>query len=440
MKKSVLFSDFTIVTSHDDGKATISEHSYCAVHDGKIEYVGSSKEDAVKILTNLCGGSFEEYDGKNRILAPTFANAHAHTPMSIFRNIADDLALQDWLFGQIIPREDRMIAEDFEYGHLLTLAEMIESGTACAANMYDGARITTKASVDAGFRVQQTIMGKKCEDGKWSVDRDDVVDFQAFLKETGSALITPSLLVHSVYLYPGDFYVPLAELAKEFNLPVSVHISETLVENENCLKDYGCTPVEKLDASGLLNEHTVAAHCVHLTAKDRSILANRKVWVAHNPSSNMKLASGFADMPEMQKDGVRLCIGTDGAASNNNQDMFMEMRLASFMAKGTKLDPTVLNASDVFHMATRNGYLACGFEDCGLIEEGMRADLQIIDYDCPQMWPLGNALSALVYSCGPKCVESVMIDGQFVLYRHELTTIDMEKVTYFTRKTMERLK
>ena len=137
---------------------------------------------------------------------------------------------------------------------------------------------------------------------------------------------------------------------------------------------------------------------------------------------------------------IRLCLGTDGAASNNNQDMFLEMRLAAFMAKGSTLDPTVLPASRVFHMATRNGYLASGFPECGIIEAGMKADMQIIDYDCPQMWPLGNPVSALVYSCGPKCVESVMINGKFVLYKHELTTLDKEKIFFQTKKTMERLK
>ncbi|MBO4494890.1 MAG: amidohydrolase [Clostridiales bacterium] len=440
MKKTVLFSDITIVSSHDDVKATVMENAFCVVSDDRICYVGQSKEAALEKAESLSSGDFETYDGRNKILAPTFANAHAHTPMSIFRNIADDFALQDWLFNEIIPREDRMIADDFTYGHLLTLAEMIEGGTACAANMYDGADQITLASAEAGFRLQQTAMGKTFKDGVWSADSKNVEDFIALCNEKGKGLIKPSLLVHSVYLYPGSFYADLSELAKKYEIPVSVHISETIKENEDCLSSYGCTPVEYLDQTGLLSDTTVAAHCVHLTENDMRILSERKTWVAHNASSNMKLASGFADMVGMQKAGIRLCLGTDGASSNNNQDMFIEMRLASFMAKGKTYDPTVMCASDVFHMATRNGYLACGFEDCGIIEEGMKADIQIIDYDCPQMWPLGNPVSSLVYSCGPKCVESVMIDGRFVLYKHDLTTIDFEKVKFETKKTMERLK
>ena len=437
MTRSVLFSDITIVTAHDNAAVSIIEHGYCSVCGNKIEYVGTSKEEAIAAFGE--SGDYFEYDGRNKILCPTFANAHGHTPMSIFRNIADDRSLQDWLFGQIIPREDKMVADDFYYGNLLTLAEMVEGGTACVANMYDGALLIAKGAVETGFRVQQTSMGKKCVDGNWSIDRTSVDELNAFIASEGKGLLTHSLLVHSIYLYPEYFYQPLAELAKEYDLPVSVHISETITENENCQKSYGMSPVQKLDWAGLLNDKTVAAHCVHLSEEDRKILAARKVWVAHNPSSNMKLASGFADMVEMMNDGVRLCLGTDGAASNNNQDMFMEMRLASFMAKGKTLDPTVLAAADVFKMATRNGYLACGFDSCGIIEKGMTADIQIIDYDCPQMWPLGNPLSALVYSCGPKCVESVMIDGQFVLYKHELKTIDMEKVKDETKKTMARL-
>lgn len=438
MSKSILFSDITIVTPHDGSPVTILEHAYCAVYGNKIVYVGSSKEEAADSVKD--SAEIFEYNGKNKILCPTFANAHGHTPMSIFRNIADDFSLQDWLFGEILPREDKMIEGDFRYGHLLTLAEMIESGTACVANMYTSGLLTSKTSVDAGFRVQQTADAKTCVDGKWSLDEENLRELMNYCDNDGKGLIKPTLLVHSVYLYPGDFYATLSELAKKCDVPVSVHISETIKENDDCLKNYGQTPVEFLDANGLLSDTTVAAHCVHLTENDIKILSDRGVWVAHNPSSNMKLASGFADMVGMQKAGVRLCLGTDGAASNNNQDMFIEMRLASFMAKGKTLEPTVLKAEDVFSMATRNGYLACGFDDCGIIEKGMTADLQIIDYDCPQMWPLGNPLSALVYSCGPKCVESVMIDGQFVLYKHELKTIDLEKVKEETRKTMERLK
>ncbi|MBR3058434.1 MAG: amidohydrolase [Clostridiales bacterium] len=440
MSKATVFSDITIVTSNDDACVSVMEHAYCVVYEDKIRYVGLSKEEALEKAGLLSDDDVSVYEGKNKILCPTFANAHAHTPMSIFRNIADDFSLQDWLFGEIIPREDRMITDDFTYGHLLTLAEMIEGGTACAANMYDGANQITLASAEAGFRLQQTAMGKTCKDGVWSADSKNVEDFIALCNEQGKGLVKPSLLVHSVYLYPGSFYAELSELAKKYDIPVSVHISETIKENEDCMSSYGCTPVEYLDRAGLLSDTTVAAHCVHLTENDMRILAERKSWVAHNASSNMKLASGFADMVGMQKAGIRLCLGTDGASSNNNQDMFMEMRLASFMAKGKTYDPTVMKASDVFHMATRNGYLACGFEDCGIIEEGMKADIQIIDYDCPQMWPLGNPISALVYSCGPKCVESVMINGKFVLYKHDLMTIDFEKVRFETKKTMERLK
>lgn len=438
MKKTFLFSDITVVTPDLEDSVTIIEHAYCVTSGNTIEYVGTEKEEARKIASSL--GEYEIYEGKDRILCPTFANAHAHSSMSIFRNIADDLALQDWLFGQIIPREDRMIEKDFRYGHALSVAEMIQGGTACAANMYDGARVIVDESVQAGFRLQQTAMGKRFQDGKWSTDEEDVKSFIEYCQVNGNGLVKPSLLIHSIYLYPEEFYAPLHELAVKYQIPVSVHISETLVENENCQKSYGMSPVEKLDSFGLLTDSTVAAHCVHLSENDKRILSERGVWVAHNPSSNMKLASGFADMIGMQKAGVRLCLGTDGASSNNNQDMYMEMRLASFMAKGNTLDPTVLCAAEVFRMATRNGYLACGFDDCGVIAKGMKADLQIIDYDCPQMWPVGNPLSALVYSCGPKCVESTMIDGKFVYYKRELTTIDMEKVKAETKETMERLK
>ncbi len=439
MSKSVLFSDITIVTPHDDAPVSVCEHAYCAVAGNTIVYVGDSKEEAEAALSGMGDVSYETYDGTNKILCPTFANAHAHTPMTIFRNIADDKSLQDWLFGEILPREDKMVPDDFYYGNLLTLAEMISSGTGCCANMYTGSVQIAKGCVEAGFRIQQSVDGKRCQDGNWSVDRENVQELLSYIAGIRSDLVKPSLIVHSIYLYPEYFYSRIADLAREYSLPITVHISETIRENEDCVRQYGCSPVKKLDSFGFLTDTTVAAHCVHLSNEDRSILADRKVWVAHNPGSNMKLASGVADMAAMQKAGVRLCLGTDGAASNNNQDMYWEMRLASFLAKGTTYDPTILPAEEVFKMATRNGYLACGFDDCGIIEKGMRADLQIIDYDCPQMWPLGNPLSALVYSCGPRCVESVMIDGRFVLRNRELLTIDMEKVKAETKAIMQRL-
>lgn len=437
MNKSVFFADFTIVSAHDNAPVSILKHGYCSVSGNRIVYVGNSRKDAETALSDT---EYEVYNGENKILCPTFANAHGHSPMSIFRNIADDTSLQDWLFGEILPREDKMLPDDFYYGNLLTLSEMISSGTGCCANMYSGTLMITKGCEEAGFRMQQSCDGKTCIDGTWSVDHDNVRQLLDFIKENPSGLITPSIIVHSVYLYPGDFYPVISDFVNEYKIPVTVHISETIRENEDCMKAYGCTPVKFLDRNGLLKDTTVAAHCVHLTEEDMKILSDRKVWVAHNPSSNMKLASGVADMVNMQKAGIRLCIGSDGAASNNNQDMFTEMRLSSFLAKGTTFDPTVMNANDVFTMATRNGYLACGFEDCGIIEKGMKADLQIIDYDCPQMWPLGNPLSALVYSCDKSCVESVMIDGKFVYRNRELLTIDFEKVKAETKKIMQRLK
>ena len=197
MSKSVLFSDITIVSPMILRCICSRTWVLFAVLIRRLLYAGSSEEDAVSTLKNLKVMITLPMTGKNKILCPAFANAHAHTPMSIFRNIADDRALQDWLFGQIIPREDKMIPDDFYYGNLLTIAEMVESGTACAANMYDGALLIAKGAVESGFRVQQTSMGKKCIDGKWSIDKDSVEELNDFIRKEGNGLISHSLLVRS---------------------------------------------------------------------------------------------------------------------------------------------------------------------------------------------------------------------------------------------------
>jgi 5-methylthioadenosine/S-adenosylhomocysteine deaminase len=215
---------------------------------------------------------------------------------------------------------------------------------------------------------------------------------------------------------------------------IQVHIAETRTEVANCIAKYGVTPAVALDNFGVFNKPCIAAHCVHLTDEDRRILSNPNITAVHNPSSNMKLASGFADLTKMKAAGMRVAIGTDGCASNNNTDMYQEMRLASFIAKASTYSPVNLTAEEVLVMATVNGYRGMGFTNCGRIAEGMSADLQIVNYDRPSMWPLGNPASALVYSAGIEAVESVMIAGRFVKYKGELTTIDLEKVKAETAK------
>lgn len=445
MSNMVLFRNFTIVTPNADGEVEALHDACVAVRGDRIVYVGLDREKAVRALMETqqkSGGTqtdYDEYRGNNRILMPTFANAHTHVPMVLFRNSADDLSLEKWLFDHILPLEEHLTKEDIYYASLLGMAEMIHGGTGASADMYFMSDQTARAAVETGFRMNLCHDGKFHNDMGWSTDRAGLASFRKSYHGAGNGLLRTSLMIHSVYLYPQNLYPELVAEASEMDVDIQVHISETRTEVENCILQYGVTPVAALANFGVFKRPCIAAHGVHLTDKDRDILAAGHVTVAHNPSSNMKLASGFADVEAMKRQGVRVAIGTDGCASNNNTDMYLEMRLASLLSKGKSNNPTHLPAGEAIAMATLNGYRGMGFSDCGMIAEGMSADLQIIDCDRPSMCPLGNPVSAIVFSACASAVESVMIAGRFVKYKGELTTIDIEKVKAETGKRSEIL-
>ena len=434
MSRTVLFKNFTVVTPNKEGGLSVLSDAFVAVKGDRIIYVGEDRSLGVRALMEAqreCGGTqigFDEYNGKNKIMLPTFANAHTHIPMVLMRNSADDMCLEDWLFRRILPREMHLRKEDVYFASLLGMAEMINGGTGAAADMYFMSDETACAALQTGFRMNLCQDGKINDETGWRADRASLQSFKNSFHGAGGGLLRTSLMVHSIYLYPQSLYPDLVAEAADLDVSVQVHVAETQTEVANCIAKYGVTPVAALANFGVFDRPCIAAHGVHLTEADRDILAAANVTVAHNPSSNMKLASGFADVEAMKRQGVRVALGTDGCASNNNTDMYMEMRLASFIAKGYSRDPEKLSAAEAVIMATRNGYAGMGFENCGMIAEGMSADLQIVNYDIPSMWPLGNPVSALVYSAGTHAVESVMIGGQFVKYKGELKTIDIEKV------------
>ena len=440
MSKTVLFKNFTVVTPDEDGSVSVMENTFVAVKGDRIIYVGDERSLAVKALMEAqreAGGTqigFDEYDGKNRILLPTFANTHTHIPMTLMRNSADDMGLEDWLFKKILPREEHLRKEDVYFASLLGMAEMISGGTGAAADMYFMSDETACAALQSGFRMNLCQDGKIHDDKGWREDRTSLLAFKNSFHGAGGGLLRTSLMIHSIYLYPETLYPDLVREAMDLDVSIQVHIAETRTEVANCIAQYGVTPAVALHNFGVFNRPCIAAHCVHLTDEDREILSNPNVTAVHNPSSNMKLASGFADVEKMKAAGVRVALGTDGCASNNNTDMYQEMRLASFIAKASTYSPINLSAEEVLVMATVNGYKGMGFANCGRIAEGMSADLQIVNYDRPSMWPLGNPASALVYSAGRDAVESVMIAGRFVKYKGELTSIDLEKVKAETAK------
>jgi len=456
MKNSVLYKNITVVTPTEDGRVECIPDCFVSVGNGIILYIGKDISTARNVFSPICNWnnsedkpgtasnvslnqSYEEYSGADRIMLPTFANGHSHLPMTLLKNSADDLNLNEWLFDVILPREKNLRQSDIYYGSLLGMAEMIDSGTGCTADMYFMPEETARAALESGFRINLCHEGKYQDNDKWFADDSSLLAFKNKYHHAGEGLLKISLMVHSVYLYPEYLYELLAVEAKRAGVSVLVHLSETITENQNCIMKYGKTPAEALRDFGLFDCPCIAAHGVHLSETDMDILADKKVTVAHNPSSNLKLASGVCDVRSLLNKGVNVCIGTDGSASNNNLDMYIEMRFASLVAKERFSDPANMNANTTLYLATRGGYTGMGFTNCGLIRPGMSADLQIVRCDLPSIWPVGNPISALVYSTPSSAVESVMIAGKFVKYRGELKTIDFEKVKYEVFQASKRL-
>lgn len=421
-----LFRHFTVLTPDRSGGVVVLTDHHVAVSDGRIVYCGPSEESARTFLP----ADAELYDGFGKILMPAFANAHGHIAMTLMRNSADDLNLHDWLFKVIFPREERLTAEIVRQGTLLGLCEMIRSGTGAAADMYYFSDSVVQAVLESGMRANICCEGKSVnpKSGRTEPDQPAFERFFRQVDQTGRDRLRAAIMIHSIYLYEESLYRPLAEMAHAAGAFIQVHVSETRREVEDCIARYGMRPTAKLDSLGVLDGPTIASHCVHLNDEDRAILARPQILVSHNPSSNMKLGSGLADVPAMLRSGIRVGLGTDGAASNNTLDLYREMRLAAFIAKALHGDASALRATDVIRMATSDGMTGMGFPDSGYIEAGCQADLQVFRIDHPSLTPLGEAGSAIVYCGDGARVESLMVNGLFLMYKHEIRTLDEERI------------
>ena len=428
MTHTFLFCDIPVVSTDETGKVGCRMHSWVAVKDGRIAAVSPTESAARSALGR---DPDQVISGQNRLLLPALANTHNHMAMTLLRNAADDLPLHRWLFEAIFPREARLTSALVAAGSRLALSEMIRSGTGLSADMYYDHEETARAALDAGFRLNLSVDAKReGPDGQKHPDPDLLGRNLRQLGQHPSGLLRVSLLVHSVYLYEEALYPQLADMARQMDCPVQVHIAETEKEVADCLARYGRRPAAQLAHFGFFRTPTLAAHCVHLDEGERAVLANPLVLAAHCPASNLKLGSGLADVPAMLQSGVRVGIGTDGPASNNTLDLYRDMRLASFLAKGARQDASLLPAPQILAMTTFEGARARGFTDSGRIAPGWQADLQVVRTDSPGMTPLGDPVSALVYSAAGSDVESLMVAGRWLMEKRELKTLDEEKIRF----------
>lgn len=388
------------------------------------------ENDRIKSIAALADTQADEtIDGHNKLVTPGFVNTHTHASMTLLRSYADDMALMDWLEKKIWPIEAKMNKDDIYWGAMLAIAEMIKSGTTSFVDMYGDMEKVAEACIDTKMRAVLTrgIIGV-APNGEQAL-QENVALFENF-NGAENGRLTVMFAPHAPYTCPPDFLRKVVAKAQPLHAGIHIHLAETKGEVENCLKNYGKTPFGIMEETGILACGTLAAHSVHLTDGDIALMKKYNVRVAHNPGSNMKLASGIAPVARLLKEGICVGIGTDGASSNNNLDMVEEMQLAALLHKVDTLDPLAVPALEAVKMATEYGAAAIGFTDGGIIAEGKKADLTVFDMRGLKWQPRHNLVSLLAYSADSSSVDTVIVDGNILLRGGELTTLDEERVVY----------
>jgi len=378
----------------------------------------------------------------NSIILPGLVNTHSHLAMTLLRGIADDIPLKEWLEQHIWPVEsEHMDRETVRLGTELATAEQLLAGVTTTADMYFFGDEVSAVLAEAGMRgvVAESLIDiptPRC------ATPEEMLEKQRELLETYSnhPLITPSVAAHSPYSVSAGNLVKEAELAEEYEVSMQIHLAETTWEVEKLLGDKGVSPVAYLADLGVLSERTVAAHCVHVSSEDIELLAEFEAGVSHNPVSNLKLASGVSPVPAMVAAGVKVGLGTDGAASNNTLDLLRDMQLAALLHKGLTGDPTVLPARTMLELVTINGARVLGLENIGTLAEGREADLICVAVDGPRTAPMYDPFSHLVFAARSSDVRHVMIRGQIVVRNHELQTMDRERIEAQAREFSENVR
>lgn len=428
----ILIKNTELITN-DESKPLIKD-GYIGIKDGRIDFISDSLPENVKAR--------EVIDGKNKIAMPGLVNAHSHSAMTLMRNYADDIALEKWLFDNIFPVEAKLTDKDVYWGTMLGISEMLKSGITAFADMYmfmdEVARAVTETGIKANLCKSPVQF---FEDGQLKrLDKSQgTIDYYNSYHNSANGRIKVFVEIHSVYMFNENTLRNAAQLAKQLNTGIHIHLLETLSEVESSKKDYDMTSIEICRETGVLDVPVMAAHCVHLTDGDLRIMKEKRASVVHNPTSNLKLGSGIARVPEMMDMGINVCLGTDGAASNNNLNMFEEMNLAAILHKGVAMNPQLMKAQDVLKMGTVNGARAIGFDDTGILSKGMKADIILVDTDKPHFYPKNNPMAMIVYSAQAADVDTVIVDGNVLVKKREYIHIDEERIKFEVDTLSKRL-
>lgn len=419
----ILFKNANIVTCDDE--QFLVENAYLGIENGKIVHLSVEKPQA---------SAGKVIDAKGKVLMPGLVNTHTHIPMSCLRTYAEDLALQEWLEDHIFKAEAKLDQKCIEISAKLTIAEMLSTGTTSFTDMYYKMPAIAKVVADTKIRAN-LCNGAMCFTPNYIKEDDNAYhEFHKTFNEFHNACdgkIKVDAGIHGEYTSNAELWTYWAKTAKELGVNLHVHVSETISEHEGCKSRHGGkTPVQVLSEHGVLDVPTNLAHCVHIEDEDMDILVEKGANVAHNPVSNLKLASGIANITKMLEKGISVTLGTDGVASNNTHDLFEEIKLAALLAKGSTNNPKAIFSKDVLKMATINGAKSQGRENLGMIKIGFDADIIMLDFDNIHHYPMHDIVSSLVYNTSGQDVCLTMVMGEILYEDGKFTTLDIEQIKH----------
>lgn len=426
-----IITNGTIVTVNDHNEVIYG--GAIAFEGNRITYVGPTPEDV---------SSYDEVvDAKGHIVMPGLVNTHGHAAMSLLRGYADDLPLQEWLETKMWPLEGQFTSEHVKWGTYLSIIEMLRTGTTSFVDMYDHMDQVAQAVEQTGMRASlcRGVIGL-CPEEEQKQKLNEATHFAKNWHGQAQGRITTMMSPHASYTCPPAYIRQIVDKAHELDLPIHIHMSESLREVEQNVQDYGLRPPAHLDQLGVFERPTLVAHAVHLTDEEIDLLAQRDVHVSHNPISNLKLASGVARVPQMLEKGITVSLGTDSSASNNNLNLFEEIRMVALLHKGVQYNPVVVPAEEALRFGTRYGAKAMFIEDqTGSLEVGKKADFIIVRTDRAHFHPFHDPISHLVYATSGYDVSDVYVDGKQLVADGQLLTVDEEKVIYEVNRMFEKL-
>ncbi len=414
------------------GDYSVIKSGFLGIDGDTIDYIGKERPE-------------KEYDFvkdmSNRLLMPGLINGHTHTPMTLLRGVGSDLPLQEWLFDNVFPIEDKLTAEEIRAGSELAVLEMLSTGTTSFSDMYMEPQVTIETVIKAGMKAN-ICRPVQCFDPKEKPEDNSRIKESISLYNNYNGAANGRILidfsVHAEYTCTAPVVKYYSSLCRMRGGNMHIHLSETKKEHDECVAKYGKTPAKWFSDLGAFDSRAFAAHCVWLTDEDMELMRDKGVTVVHNPSSNMKLGSGFAPVERMLNMGINVALGTDGAASNNNLNMFEELHLASLIHNGVSGDPTIMNPRRTLKMATENGALLQGRGNTGSLTIGKKADIIAVDMDKPHLVPNIDTLALLCYSAQGSDVVMTMVDGKILYENGEFLTLDKDEIIGKVKKITER--